>query len=156
MRHIKDLVAEHRRHIIASVALSLAIFVALILGQHFGLGGITINPWLLFAGFLLAEVGRSATCFGQQLKRRRLEYAGVFVQGLAWWVWCLNLTFLKDMSGRERALHLGFSALLIGLLPCVMHYLTQEVLAVTGFGPGKKSLAKHAEPDRKASLKPNT
>lgn len=123
---VATLVALHKRHIIGSVTLSCAIFVALMATKYVGIGGISIKPGLIIGGFVLAEAGRSLTCFGQNLSRTSLEYGGVFIQGLAWWIWSLNLDYLKDKHGVVLCLHLLVPAALMGALPTVFHYAMRE------------------------------
>lgn len=135
MKNISKLVIAHKHHIIAALVLSLAIFVALTVGNKMGVGGITIQPWLLLSGLLVAEMGRSLTCFGQKLKRGWLEYLGVFTQGLAWWIWSLNLPFLQGKHGFTLVMHMVCPALLLGALPMVAHYATRMSLEAMGAYP---------------------
>ena len=43
----------------------------------------------------------------------------------------MNLDFLREKTGLAYTLHLLVPAVLIGALPCVIHYLTQEVMLMT-------------------------
>jgi hypothetical protein len=120
------MIVAHRRHIIASVALSAAMYFALILIQYLGIGGIQIHPWPLFAGFVLAEGGRTLMYFGERSNRSRTEYFGVFLQGLAWWVWCMNFGFLDGKQGASFWLHFLLPGFVLGTLPVVAHYARKE------------------------------
>jgi len=126
MNSLKSMLVAHRRHIIASVAMSAAMYLALVLIQYVGIGGIQIQPWLLFAGFVLAEIGRTMMYFGERLDRKVTEYFGVFLQGLSWWVWCMNVDFLADKQGGSFFLHLFLPGVLLGTLPVVAHYARKE------------------------------
>lgn len=129
MRNLTNLMSIHKKHIIASAAASLAIFCGLLIVQYLGIGGIQINPVLLGLGLILAECGHSMTCFGEKLNVRRLEYSGVLVKGMAWWVWCLNLPFLHNTQGYRFVLNLAVPALLLGGLPVAAHYARKEFFA---------------------------
>lgn len=130
MKRIRHLVVEHRHHILASFILAGAIFAALMLVNHLEIGGIEQHAGLLFLGFIMSECGRSLTCFGVKLKRKRLEHAGVFVQGLAWWAWSINLPFLSRHSGWPLAGHLLLPALLIGFFPVIVHHGAKHLCAL--------------------------
>lgn len=135
MKNIGKMVLAHKHHIIGALVLSLAIFVALMVGDNMGLGGLTIHPWQLALGLLIAEAGRSLTCFGARYKRPRLEYCGVATQGMSWWVWSLNMPFIVGQQGFMAVLHLAVPLVLLGALPVVAHYATKHWLEVTGITP---------------------
>lgn len=128
MRHIRVLVLENRHHMLSAFAISAAIFLSLCGVNHMGVGGITISPCLLACGFLFAEIGRSIMCFGVKLKNLRLEYGGVFIQGLAWWVWSLNLNFLENKAGLNLVFHLICPAVLLSAMPVAAHYLGKQII----------------------------
>lgn len=132
-KNIRVLVAEHKHHITGALILSAGIYCALVLVTWFGIGGIKQHPWLLLAGFAIAEAGRSFTCFGQQGKRVRLEYLGVLVQGLAWWVWALNLEFLGQQQGAAFLAHLLVPAIVIGFWPVAAHHFAKHLVALMGW-----------------------
>lgn len=126
MTSLRSMIIAHRRHIIASIALSAGMYIALMLIQYLGIGGIQVKPWPLFFGFALAEIGRTLMYFGERTERRRTEYFGVFLQGLAWWVWCMNFGFLADKEGADFWLHLLLPGIVLGTLPVVAHYARKE------------------------------
>lgn len=138
---IKGLVQQHRHRIIISLALSGALFLAMFSGYKLGIGGIVLDPLLLLGGFVLAEVGRSLTCFGQQSKHWWLEHGGVFLQGLAWWVWVLNLPFLEGQAGLAWWFHLLAPALLLGLVPVLAHIAMKNALQAARLIPEDKDRA---------------
>lgn len=128
MRQIRILVAEHRHHVLSAFAVSAAIFLSLCAAEHLGIGGIAVNPWLLAGGFVAAEIGRSIMCFGVKLSNTPLEYGGVLIQGLAWWIWSVNINFLEDKSGWNLVFHLICPAALLAALPVAAHYLRKQIV----------------------------
>ncbi len=128
MKSLGKKIVEAKQHIIAAMMLSLAIFVAYMVGGKMGLGGVSIQPTLLALGLLFAEAGRSLTCFGIRYKDVKLEYGGLFVQGLSWWVGSLNLQFLAGQKGLYALLHLLGPLFLLSAFPMVAHYATKYVM----------------------------
>ncbi len=128
MKNLGKKIFEAKQHIIAAMTLSLAIFVAYMVGGRMGLGGVSIQPTLLALGLLFAEVGRSLTCFGTRYKDAKLEYSGLFVQGLSWWVGSLNLQFLAEQEGLSALLHLAAPLFLLSAFPMVAHYATKHLM----------------------------
>jgi peptidoglycan/LPS O-acetylase OafA/YrhL len=126
MKRIPQLVVEHKRHIIGALLLSAAIFVALMFVNMLGIGGVNHSALQLGIGLIVAEFGRSIMCFGQKLKRQRLEYGGVFVQGLAWWIWSASF---EPGSEVPFWLHYLVPALMIGILPVVVHHAGKHMMA---------------------------
>lgn len=134
MKRLHAHVVEHRHHIIGALILSAAIFAALVLVSWTGMGGIKQNPALLLLGLLVSELGRSVMLFGARIKNLVIEYLGVFVQGLAWWIWSLNLEFMNHLSGSSFKLNLILPALIIGVLPVVAHHGAKHVIELAGWG----------------------
>jgi hypothetical protein len=66
------------------------------------------------------------TCFGVKLHSRRMEYSGVVIQGLAWWIWSLNFQFLEGRHGLDWALHFFCPAVLLASLTVAAHYARKE------------------------------
>jgi hypothetical protein len=96
--------------------------------EYFDLGGIRVSWPLLAIGLLLASAAQTLMDFGSRLQNRRLEYSGTTVQGMAWWVWLLNLPYLAGQHGLHAVLHWGVPLLLFVAIPTVLHYLNNEVL----------------------------
>ncbi|CAN5669672.1 hypothetical protein BH10CYA1_BH10CYA1_42030 [soil metagenome] len=137
MKRVQALVLEHKHHIFAALFLSVGIFVALMLVTNTGIGGINQNMVLLFVGLFMAEAGRSLMHFGARLNHIWLEYFGVFVQGLAWWIWSLNLEFMRNLSGTHLVLNLTLPALIIGALPVVAHHGAKHLIALNNWDKSK-------------------
>ena len=119
------MVNEQRRHITAAFLLAVAIFVALLIIDEMGLGGIDIHPPLLALGLASAEVGRSLTCFGVRYKRVYLECLGVFLQSLAWFAWSLNLSFVEHEGLAEIAMALS----LLSALMMMTHFCAKSFVS---------------------------
>jgi len=130
MRHVKNFALDNGHHIIAAHVMAVAVFLALYAGNKLGIGGIRITPWLLMGGLLLAEVGRSVMCFGAALKRPNLEYFGVAMTGLAWWLWSLDIKFLAGKHGLEKLAHFLAPAFLLVLFPVLAHYGRKRMVAI--------------------------
>lgn len=130
MRRIRVLVLENRHHMLSAFTISAAIFLSLCGVNRMGIGGITISPCFLALGFLFAEIGRSIMCFGVKLKNLRMEYGGVLIQGLAWWVWSLNVNFLEGKAGLNLVFHLLCPAALLSAMPVAAHYLGRQIIGV--------------------------
>jgi hypothetical protein len=119
----------HFRHIVALVLLSLGTWVVFFTVEYFGIGGIRISSTLLAIGLLVAAFGQSLFDFGNRLQNRILEYAGVFVIGLSWWVWSLNPEYLLQQHGLKALINWVVPFLLFGTGPTVFHYINNEVLS---------------------------
>jgi hypothetical protein len=128
MRQIRVLVSEHRHHMLSAFAVSAAIFLTLCGVNHLGIGGINVNPWLLAGGFAAAEIGRSIMCFGVKLNNTTMEYSGVLIQGIAWWIWSVNFTFLEGKTGWILVFHLICPAVLLSAMPVTAHYLRKQII----------------------------
>ena len=133
MKRIHTLVVEHKRHIIGALLVSLAIFLALMLTNMLGVGGIKNSALQLGLGLAIAEAGRSLMCFGAKLQKTFMEYAGVFIQGIAWWIWSANFEFLGNTHGSAFYLHLLAPALLLGFLPVVVHHGGKHLMRLVGW-----------------------
>lgn len=129
MQKITNMCLTHKENIAGSICISLAIFTGILVASHFGIGGIRVNPWLLFLGFTLAEAGDALTYFGEIHRNKRHEYCGVTMKGIAWWVWCFNLGYFQTTDGIELILGLAVGFTLLVGSPVVLHFLRKEVLA---------------------------
>lgn len=122
-RSLKELIAAHKNQVIVAFAVAITIFAALTMGSIFGLGGITIEPGLLLLGLMISAIATSMDDVGERLGMQSLEYAGVFLQGIAWWVWSINLPYVHGITTFPGVLvHVVAPALLLGTLPVVAHY----------------------------------
>jgi hypothetical protein len=136
MLPFQDFMRAHKHHVVGALILSFAIVVALIVGQRFGLGGISVHPELLLAGLLVGEAGRSITAIGESNCNRFTEYVGVCLQGLAWWVWTLNWVFLSSLTTPSSLLlHMALPMVLLTLLPVAAHHLTRHSLQMLDLCP---------------------
>ncbi len=127
-RPLKELIAAHKYQILLAFVAAITIFAVLTIGSLFGLGGITIEPGLLLLGLIVSAIATSMDDAGERLGRQSLEYGGVFLQGLAWWIWSLNLPFVKELHTFQGALlHMVAPALLLGALPVVAHFAARTL-----------------------------
>jgi hypothetical protein len=126
---LKSLLLMHFRHILALVLLSLGTWVVFFLVEYFGIGGIRISWTLLGAGLMVAAFGQSLFDFGSRLQHRTVEYSGVFMIGLSWWVWSLNPQFLLQQHGLKAVAHWMVPFFLFGTVPMVFHYINNGVLS---------------------------
>lgn len=133
MKRIHTLVVEHKRHIIGALLVSFAIFLALMLTNVLAVGGIKNSALQLGLGLAIAEAGRSLMCFGAKLQKTFMEYTGVFIQGIAWWVWSANFEFLGREEGSAFYLHLLAPAVLLGTLPVVVHHGGKHLMRLLGW-----------------------
>jgi hypothetical protein len=122
-RTLTELIAAHKNQIFMASAVAITIFTVLTLGSLFGVGGITIEPGLLLLGLIISAIATAMDDVGERLNLPKLEYAGVFFQGLAWWVWSINLPFVQEIHTIQAVLlHMVAPALLLGALPVVAHF----------------------------------
>lgn len=118
--------------LIAGCARVLGVFGGLFIAQESGLEGIAIHLHLLLAGLLLSEAGKIMIVLGKGIK---CEYGGVFLQGLAWWVWSLNFPYLNRQFGVLYAFHALAPGLVVGAFCLIVHALgrTARKLAARWF-----------------------
>lgn len=124
---------------------AFGVFAGLALAKAVGVGGIDVRLDLLLVGLILAELGKMVTVLGE--RAWQLEYLGAGLQGLAWWVWSLNLPFLGTQGALGRPLHIVGSVLIICTLPVAAHWLAKLAIDRHIKGTGTGALRRNVRPE---------